>query len=561
MPWVSSRVRLRGDTATVDAPTPQRGTEELIVRYGWLIVALCLLCGAGGAAPWAASEDGVVTLDTGTVRGVPVDDAAGLWVFKGMPFASPPVGGQRWQPPAPAAAWSGERAANQFGPRCTQGGRPSLGGGIPPLSEDCLYLNVWTAAAPGEHRPVMVWIHGGALTGGAGSGSGYDGAAMARRGVVLVTINYRLGPFGYLAHPLLTAESPQSASGNYGVLDQIAALDWVRRNIAVFGGDPDRVTIFGESAGSWSVQTLLATPLANGLFRRAIGESGGVLGSYGATPDRATVEREGERFGATLLGASDPTDVTLAAMRAASAVDVMATVNTPEGRVRTRPVVDGWVLPDTVRAIFEAGRQNPVPVIVGWNADEGSLAVGRAPEDVDAYQTWARNTFGDKANAFLELYGGDTPASARDAFLRAYNDQNFGWEMREWARLTANVNQPAFLYHFSRVPPDSETGVYHGAEIRYVFGNLHTPGARHEYTLLDGWVSDLMASYWVAFATTGNPNAADTPPWLAYTPVRDELLDFGETGVHRFGFRKAELDFFDQFYAEPLDPDAGDQQP
>ncbi|HCE02932.1 MAG TPA: carboxylesterase [Acidobacteria bacterium] len=524
-------------------------------RYGRLVVGLSLVVGVGVATPQAASEDGVVTLDTGTVRGVRLDDEAGLWTFKGMPFASPPVGERRWQPPAPVAAWTGERAAEQFGPRCMQDSRPSLGGGIPPLSEDCLYLNVWTTAAPGERLPVMVWIHGGALTGGAGSGSSYDGSAMARRGVVLVTINYRLGPFGYLAHPLLTAESPQSASGNYGVLDQIAALEWVRRNIEAFGGDADRVTIFGESAGSWSVQTLLATPLAEGLFHRAIGESGGVLGSYGATPDLVTVEAEGERFGATLLGVDDPAEVTLAAMRAALAVDVMTTARTPEGRTRARPVVDGWVLTDTARAIFEGGRQHRVPVMVGWNADEGSLAVGRTPTDVAAYQTWARDTFGDKANAFLELYGGDTPSTAREAFLKAYSDQNFGWEMREWARLMGNVNQPAFLYHFSRVPPASTTGVYHGAEIRYVFDNLYAPGAQHEYTLLDGWVSGLMASYWVAFATTGNPNTADTPPWLAYTSLRHELLDFGDTGVHRFDFRKAELDFFDHYYAESADAD------
>jgi para-nitrobenzyl esterase len=441
-----------------------------------------------------------------------------------------------------------------------QGGRPSLGGGIPPLSEDCLYLNVWTGGDAEDRRPVMVWIHGGALTGGAGSSSHYDGTALARRGVVLVTLNYRLGPFGYLAHPLLTAETTLATSGNYGVLDQIAALEWVQRNITKFGGDPDRVTIFGESAGAWSVQTLLAAPLAKGLFHRVIGESGGVLASYGSTPQLVTAEAEGERFGTTLLDAA-AADVTLAAMRAVSAVDVMAAAATPEGRIRTRPVVDGWVLPDTVRAIFTAGQQHPVPVMLGWNADEGSLAVGRAPEDVAGYRAWAHEAFGEDAPTFLELYAADTPSAAREAFLQAYSDQNFGWEMREWARLTATVDQPAFLYHFSRVPPGSQTGAYHGAEIRYVFGNLYAPGAPHDYSLLDGWVSDLMASFWVAFAATGNPNTPDTPPWLAHTAARDELLDFGDTGVHRLGFRRAELDFFDQYYAQPTDgPDAAEDE-
>ena len=519
------------------------------MRYGWLIVALCVAGGPGGADPLAAEDRGLVTLDSGVIRGVAPDAEAGVWAYKGVPFAAPPVGDRRWRAPQPVASWIGERAADQFGPRCTQGGRPGLGRGvaIPPISEDCLYLNVWTAAEPEERRPVMVWIHGGGLTGGAGSGSSYEGAGLARRGVVLVTINYRLGPFGYLAHPLLTAESEHGVSGNYGVLDQIAALEWVQRNIAAFGGDPDRVTIFGESAGSWSVQTLVASPLAKGLFHRAIGESGGVLGSYGATPDLQTLETEGERFGIALLGTG--AEVTLLALRAVSAVDVMDTVRTPEGRIRTRPVVDGRVLPDTARAIFETGRQNRVPVMVGWNADEGSLAAGNAPDDVAAYQTWARETYGDLAEAFLDIYDAATPAAARTAFLEAYGDRNFGWEMREWARLTQTVGQPAFLYHFSRVPPGSSTGVYHAAEIRYVFDNLHAPGARHQYTLLDTWVSDLMASYWVAFAETGNPNVAGTPLWLAYTTDRDGLLDFGDTGIHRFGFRKTELDFFDRYFA------------
>jgi len=522
-------------------------------RHRWFCVAtmivLWLAWSPAGTTSFAAIDDGIVMLDSGQVRGTLVDDAARLWAFKGIPFAAPPVGERRWQPPQPAAAWQGVRAADNFGPRCTQGGRPALGGGLPPLSEDCLYLNVWTTGEPSEALPVMVWIHGGALTGGAGSGTSYDGRRLARRGVVLVTINYRLGPFGYLAHPLLTAESEHGASGNYGVLDQIAALEWVQRNIAALGGDPDRVTIFGESAGSWSVQTLVATPLARGLFHRAIGESGGVLGSYGATPALKTVEAEGERFGTALVGATDPSAVTLASMRAASAIDVMATVRTPEGRVRTRPVVDGWVLPDTARAIFEAGEQNRVPVIVGWNADEGSLAVGNAPDDVDTYRTWARETYGARADRFLGVYEGATPSTARAAFLKSYSDRNFGWEMREWARLTKKVGQPAFLYHFSRVPPDSPTGVYHAAEIRYVFDNLHAPGGRHAYTLLDDWVSDLMAAYWVAFATTGNPNVAGTPLWLAHTAEQDMLLDFGDTVVHRFDFRKPELDFFDRFYA------------
>jgi para-nitrobenzyl esterase len=513
------------------------------------VIVLWLAFGPTSAPSFAAIDDGVAMLDSGQVRGTLVDDDANIWAFKGVPFATPPVGERRWQPPQPAAVWQGVRAADNFGPRCIQGGRPALGGGLPPMSEDCLYLNVWTTGEPDEALPVMVWIHGGALTDDAGSGTSYDGTRLARRGVVLVTINYRLGPFGYLAHPLLTAESMHNASGNYGVLDQLAALEWIQRNIAVLGGDPNRVTIFGESAGSWSVQTLVATPRARGLFHRAIGESGGVFVSYGGTPALKTVEAEGERFGAALMGASDPSTITLASMRAASAVDVMETMRTMEGHIRTRPVVDGWVLPDTVRAIFEAGQQNRVPVIVGWNANEGSLAVNNAPDDVETYRAWARETYGAQVDTFLGVYEGATASTARAAFLQSYSDRNFGWEMREWARLTKKVGQPSFLYYFSRVPPDSPTGVYHAAEIRYVFDNLHAPGGRHAYTLLDDWVSDLMASYWVAFATTGNPNVPGTPLWLAHTAEEDMLLEFGNTMVHRFNFRKAELDFFDRYYA------------
>jgi len=518
------------------------------VRHGWLVVGLCLI-GATGVTPQVTPDNSVVTLDTGVIRGMSSGPAESVRAFKGIPFAAPPVGDRRWRPPHPVASWGGERAADQFGPRCTQSGRPALGSGLPiqPRSEDCLYLNVWTSAEPDERRPVMVWIHGGALTTGAGSVASYDGTNLARRGVVLVTINYRLGPFGYLAHPLLSAESDHNASGNYGVLDQIEALKWVQRNIARFGGDPDRVTIFGESAGSWSVQTLVASPLTDGLFHRAIGQSGGVLASYGATPDLHTLEAEGERFASALVGAAGP--VTLAAMRAASAVEVLETLRGSENRARPRPAVDGWVLPDTVRTIFESGRQNRVPVMVGWNSDEGSLAVQNAPADVAAYEAWARETYGDQVGSFFEAYSAATAAEARAEFLASYGDGNFGWEMREWARLTRTVGQPAFLYHFSRMPPDTQTGVYHAAEIRYVFGNLHAPGAGHPYALLDDWVSDLMASYWVAFATTGNPNVADTPLWLAYTRARDELLDFGDTAAHRFHFRKAELDFFDHYYA------------
>ncbi|HEU0186025.1 MAG TPA: carboxylesterase family protein, partial [Blastocatellia bacterium] len=293
----------------------------------------------------AFTTSDAVRVEGGQVSGSVVD---GVRSYKGIPFAAPPVGELRWKAPQPPAAWEGVREGADFGPDCPQPPYPqsSIYYSEPrEQSEDCLCLNVWTAARPGEKRPVMVWIHGGALTRGSGATRAYDGTALAKKGVVLVTINYRLGPLGYLAHPELTAESPDHSSGNYGALDQIAALKWVQKNIAAFGGDPDRVTIFGESAGSWSVNLLVASPLARGLFHRAIGQSGGSFGPMAYLKDerngRAPAEKIGEAF-AKAAGA-DP----IGALRALPAEKIVEVFNNdPEGKkFRTQPNVDGWALP------------------------------------------------------------------------------------------------------------------------------------------------------------------------------------------------------------------------
>ena len=521
-----------------------------------VVVCLSGCAGAdgGGSGSDVIADPGVVTVTGGLISGAPVD-GSDVRSYKGIPYAAPPVGPLRWRPPQPVEPWEGVRDATGLSAACLQPLREIgsfYGQIVDEMDEDCLYLNVWTAASPDERRPVMVWIHGGGLSSGHGGEATYDGTALAERGVVLVTINYRLGPLGYLAHPLLVAESDHEASGNYGTLDQIAALTWVRDNIAAFGGEPGRVTIFGESAGSWSVHHLMATPLANGLFHRAIGESGGGFGSFGTAYSRSEMEAVGTRFAETLLGADVP--VSLGAMRAKTGDDVMAV---PRGAVRYSPNVDGWVFPDTIFNIFAASAQNDVPVIVGSNADEdATLGGGRLePMTVADYHTYAQRTYGDLAGRFLETYPAETDADTVAARIDAGTDQRFGWEMRTWARMMEAAPSNAYYYFFSRVPPGPDSarnGAFHAAEIIYVFDNLgKSPHAyaNQDYDEIDDHLSDVMASYWVNFAATGDPNGDGLPVWPVYTREADELLDFGDTVRVRSGVREKRLDFMDAYYA------------
>src|SRR5215831_14495640 len=345
----------------------------------------------------ALTANDTVRVEGGLISGSVVD---GVRSYKGIPFAAPPVGELRWKAPQPVAAWEGVRECNDFGPDCPQAPYPqsSLYYSAPrKQSEDCLYLNVWTTAKAGEKRTVMVWIHGGALTRGSGATRSYDGTALAKKGVVLVTVNYRLGPLGYLAHPELTAESPNRSSGNYGALDQIAALKWVQKNIAAFGGDPGLVTIFGESAGSWSVNALVATPLARGLFQHAIGESGGTFGPMTYLKQDRNALPSAEKVGAAFakaLGADS-----IAALRGVSSEKIIDVFNNdPEGKkFRTGPNVDGWVFPDEIRNIFAQGKQNDVPVIVGSNANEMSTLTTPAivPKTLEDYRKRVAQQYGD----------------------------------------------------------------------------------------------------------------------------------------------------------------------
>ncbi len=495
---------------------------------------LTFLAGVIIAPVVAAAAADPVRVDQGLLSGT-AGKSPDVRVYRGIPFAAPPVGDLRWKPPQPPASWQGVREAKEFSSACWQTQYPAgsiYQAKLPPLSEDCLYLNVWTAAKSAKDRlPVMVWIHGGGFTRGSGISDAYDGENFARKGVVLVTINYRLGIFGFFAHPELTAESAHHASGNYGLQDQVAALHWVKKNIAAFGGDRKNVTIFGESAGSWAVNALVASPLAKGLFERAIGESGG---SFSPMRHLAEAEKAGAKF-----------DPSIKALRAKSAEEL---VKTNEQVVR--PIVDGWVLPQDIATIFAQGRQNDVPLIVGSNADEGTtLAPQGANIKAAAFVEGVRQRYGALADGFLKTYPASSDDEAVSSFYAAYRDQTFGWEMRTWARMAAKTgHHPVYLYYFSHRPPgplSAKLRAFHASEIPYVFGNFFWPFPWED---ADHKLSDVVSSYWVNFAKTGDPNGSGLVKWPANNPTTDQALEIGDSVATRSQVNKAGLDFFDGYY-------------
>lgn len=525
------------------------------------LAAGVMACGAADEPPRPeAPEAGAVAVEGGLVAGAPAGGGP-VMLYGSIPYAAPPVGARRWLPPQPVEAWEGVRDGSQLPPACIQpslpvppGEEPFFGAGSTRLEEDCLYLNVWSAAAPGDAVPVLVWIHGGGLFIGDGSETAYDGAALAARGAVVVTINYRLGALGYLAHALLREESGRDASGNYGLLDQVAALEWVQRNIAAFGGDPGRVTIFGESAGSWSVNYLMATPLARGLFAGAIGQSGGAFAPAAGPVASETAEAAGAQLAAAALG--DGAEVSLDALRALPAADVVAAA----GAAPVLLNIDGWALPASVHDIFASGGQHDVPVIVGANADEGTalarLAGGPELGSVAEYEDWARGEYGLLAEQYLAVYPADGDADVGRRMVDSAGDARFVWEMRTWARMMDTVSSPAYLYFFTRVPPAADAaryGAYHTAEIPYVFGNLGGGSrywfANRDYDDTDRQLSDVMSAYWINFAATGDPNGEGLPEWPAYTREAEQALELGDTVQVRQGVRGDRLDFFEQHYA------------
>lgn len=459
-----------------------------------------------------------VRIDAGVLRGTR-DAATGVWSFKGIPFAAPPVGDLRWREPQPVKAWAGVRPALKFGPQAMQ--RRIFGDMVfrcDGTSEDCLYLNVWTPTkSAGARLPVLVYFYGGGLVAGDGSEPRYDGESLARRGIVTVTVNYRLTVFGFLTLRELTAESPHHASGNYGFLDQNAALQWVRRNIASFGGDPRRVTIAGESAGSFSVCAQMASPLSRHLIAGAIGESGSVVGS--STPmSLEEAEEHGAKF-EEALGAKS-----LAALRAMPAEKILeATAN--RGGPRIGPDIDGWFFPKTPSAIFAAGEQAHVPLLVGWNSTEvGAGGVLRGQEANEQNLADAiRRLYGNDADEVLRVYKPDAQESAEAVATDLASDRFIVYNTWKWFELQRQTGgKPVYRYLFARprpamAPPGHEPaakGAVHSAEIEYALGNL--PGNKvYAWTLDDYTVSDNMETYFANFVKTGNPNGPGLPEWPA----------------------------------------------
>lgn len=530
-------------------------------RWIRLVLLLCSLTlitiNAAAAVPEPVRvEQGLLTGASGT--------SPEIQVYRGIPYAAPPVGDLRWKAPQPPAPWQGVREAKEFSNACWQMPYPPAAAiyqsKLPPLSEDCLYLNIWTPAKSAKDRlPVMVWIHGGGFTRGTANTRAYDGEALARKGAVIVTINYRLGIFGFFAHPGLSAESGHNASGNYALLDQIAALQWVKKNIAAFGGDPGKVTIFGESAGSWAVNVLMASPLAKGLFQRAIGESGG---SFGPMKSLNDAEKEGAKLGRLLIPESVPLKSDSSQKSGSAAgpppVDVLKELRamSPENLLKAgetetvRPIVDGYVLPQDIATTFSQGKQNDVPLLVGYNSDEGTtLAPQAANMQAIVFTTGVHQRYGAQADQMLKIYPAASDEEAVKSFYAAFRDQSFGWEMRTWAReSTKTGHQPAYLYYFSHRPPGPQSErlrAFHASEIAYVFGTFVWPFPWQD---ADKKLSDAMTSYWVNFAKTGNPNGSSLPKWPAYNAGDDQALEFGDQIAVRANINKAGLDFFDGYY-------------
>jgi para-nitrobenzyl esterase len=486
-----------------------------------------------------AAIDDPVRLDTGIISGT-TTGSPDVRAFKGIPYATPPVGDLRWRAPKPAAHWEGTRAADQFGPVCMQGGDQKM-------SEDCLYLNVWTGAkAAGSNtndkRPVMVWIYGGGYTGGSGSQPMYDGEALAKKGAVVVTFNYRLGTLGFFSHPELTKESDRRGAANFGVMDAIAALHWVQQNIARFGGDPKQVTIFGESAGAGMVANLMTMPSAKGLFVRALGESSAwSTAKIAPLPTLADAELQGVKL-AEGVGAKS-----LADLRAKPAEAIQKA-----GR-GMGPVVDGYLIPEDPGKVFAAGKQINVPVLAGSNRDE---SFGGNPKSAAEFVEQARTRFGDLADAFLKLYPADSDEQARESAFYSGRDE-MAFIMRNWARLAEKPGKSkAFVYYFTEQPPRLENArgpfapgphgsATHVSEILYAFG--HLDGSR-PWTDSDRQVADAMSSYWVNFAKSGDPNGSGLDKWPMYDGKSQSVKVFGNPPEGTQAPGDAQLAFFQSYF-------------
>ena len=513
-----------------------------------------------------------VKIDSGTVAGT-ISGQPTVRVFKGIPFAAPPLGENRWKAPQPVAKWDGVRKADAFGAPCAAGAPPAGRGGgggrgaaapgaapqapaapprEPARAEDCLYLNVWTSAtSPNDKRPVMVWIYGGGFTGGSGGMAWYDGENLASKGPVIVTLNYRLGSLGFFAHPELAKESGHNASGNYGMMDAIAALQWVKKNISAFGGDPNNVTIAGESAGAIMVGALLGSPQAKGLYHRAIAESGGWMGlTMGRMASGQTAQANGAKT-MEALGVK-----TIAELRAKP-------MNELTGLSAGGLIVDGYLIPEDVSLTFTNGKQHAVDVLTGSNKDEANFGVcpgvggrGGGPAlTADAFKTNAQRKFGEAADEYLKLYTVSSDAEAPSAAHQACADE-INWNMRQWAVAQTKAGKKAYTYFFTRIPTlngaPSPQGATHTAEISYAWNNPKGQ-ATQTWNDVDTKLADTMSSYWVNFITKGDPNGNGLPKWPEYKDLANgRVMVLGDTVQVESAAPTAKLSFYQAAYQRLL---------
>ncbi|HVN80172.1 MAG TPA: carboxylesterase family protein [Terriglobia bacterium] len=517
------------------------GTWELLIRMA--VVAVLLHCCCGISA-YAGDFPQTVRIDTGVLSGTPGTNSA-VTVFRGIPYAAPPVGNLRWKPPVRATKWSGVRKVDYFAPSCMQ---PNWKGQAARFetSEDCLYINVWTPARkPSEKRPVMVWIYGGGFNVGSSSDPEFDGEGLAAKGVVRVSFNYRLGLFGFMTHPDLDKESPHHVSGNYGLLDQIAALEWVSRNIAAFGGDPTHVTIFGQSAGGGSVQFLSLSPLAKGLFHRAICENGILY-----YDDPYLQERSPVAFKTLKKAESDVIDylqkagVDLSKLRSMSAAEILALPKPPFPPAFFTPTIDGWVLPTDFAETYAHGTQSDVPFMAGWT----SVYYPRIKISVGEYHNWAEARFGSLAGEYLSLYPASTDEEA-GLVLEVSTRDSYRTSLYLWAQARQKKFK-TFIYYYNHGAPGSgveQFGARAGAEIPYVMNSLSKldrPYVKNDYA-----VAEMMSSYWANFAKSGDPNGDGLPIWPSVTAGAKVAMQLGDNDGVIPVASEAKFNFFKRFFA------------